>query len=112
MKKTISVDFDGTIVEQAFPKIGKLKPGVKEALTLLSEKYTIVVSSCRTSALFKRGENNPYLDEMRAFLDANEIPYDRIDLGNEGKVVAIAYIDDRAISFQDNWSEIAALLTE
>ncbi len=112
MKRTISIDFDGTIVEHDFPRIGKLKEGAKEAITALKEHYTIVISSCRTSAVFNRkeGAENPYFEQMKSFLDQNEIPYDRIDLGNEGKVVAVAYIDDRAISFRDNWLEIAQSL--
>lgn len=111
MKQTLSVDFDGTIVDHAFPLIGGLKPGVKEAITKLKEKYTIVISSCRASQLFNRGKPNKYVEEMRKFLDDNDIPYDRIDEGDEGKIVAVAYIDDRGIRYQDNWAQIAESLT-
>lgn len=108
MKKTLSIDFDGTIVEHEFPNIGPLIDGAKEALQRLSKKYEIVISSCRASRLFNHpGQKNPHLEEMIEFLDANEIPYDRIDMGNEGKVVAEYYIDDRAITFRDNWGTIS-----
>ena len=107
MKPTISVDFDGTICEHKFPSIGPLKPGAKEALQKLSKKYTIVISSCRGSKLFnRRFKDNPYIEEMREFLVKNGIPFDRIDMGDEGKVVAIHYIDDRAIDFKNNWDDI------
>lgn len=110
-KKTLSIDFDGTIVDHAFPRIGALKEGVKEALDQLKEFYVIVISSCRTSRLFNRPfSKNPYLDQMRDFLQANGIHYDRIDDGNEGKVVAFAYVDDRAIRFENNWPEITERL--
>lgn len=109
-KKTLSIDFDGTIVEHHFPEVGPLKPGVKEAIDLLKEKYTIVISSCRTSALFNRGIANVHLENMKRCLDDNNIHYDRIDLGNEGKVVASAYIDDRAVKFDNNWEQIARAL--
>lgn len=111
MKKTISVDFDGTIVEHAFPEIGDLKPGVKDALTRLSQTYEIVISSCRASALFAGAHRVDYVQRMKEFLDENQIPYDRIDMGNEGKIVAVAYIDDRGIEFKDNWHDIADRLT-
>lgn len=125
MKYTLCVDFDGTIVDHAFPEIGALKPGVKEALDRLSKKFVIVVSSCRSSALFKK--ENPeraipdqinacgrnFTEEMRDFLVKNEIPFDRIDMGDEGKIVALHYVDDRGIRFQNNWDFIAdAILGE
>lgn len=120
MKYTLCVDFDGTIVDHAFPEIGALKPGVREALTKLAERYVIVISSCRTSALFRKEKPEVAIPdqilpsarnfeaEMRKFLLDNEIPHDRIDMGDEGKVVALHYIDDRGVRFKDNWEHIAA----
>ena len=160
---TLSIDFDGTIVEHAFPEIGELKPGAKEAITELYEHFDIVISSCRASQLFRktptslsahrvielvakhvdvewdgeapcpkidagrlhaeleeyfhdcrpkaipdmqRADGRDYVREMKDFLDGYGIPYTRLDLGDEGKVVAVAYIDDRAIPFHDNWADI------
>lgn len=116
---TICIDFDGTIVDHAFPEIGALKPGAREAITRLHQHYRIVISSCRSSALFKQkdppiqipGQGAPdgrdYNNEMHDFLIANGIPFDRIDMGDEGKIVAVAYIDDKGIRFDNNWNEIA-----
>ncbi len=111
-KHTVAVDFDGTIVEHRFPNIGPLKPGAVEAIKKLYQKYEIVISSCRASTIFNPngpGTSKAYL-EMVEFLKENGIPYDRIDDGTEGKIVAIAYIDDRAIPFRDNWDEISRKL--
>jgi len=109
-RQTVSIDFDGTICEHRFPEIGPIKPGAKEALTRLITTSKRWISSCRASALFKRGPDNPYVDAMEKCLKDNEIPYTRIDRGDEGKVVAIAYVDDRGIRFEDNWPEIAEAL--
>lgn len=111
-KHTISIDFDGTIVEHRFPDIGPLKPGAIDAIKKLYQKYEIVISSCRASTIFNPegpGTSKSY-KEMVKFLDDNGIPYDRIDDGTEGKVVAVAYIDDRGIPFKNNWDEIARKL--
>lgn len=111
-KHTLAVDFDGTIVEHRFPDIGPLKAGAKEALERLHKKYTIVISSCRASTLFNPegpGTSQAFQDMVR-FLDEHQIPYDRIDDGTEGKIVAVAYIDDRAMPFADNWDQIARSL--
>jgi hypothetical protein len=106
--RTIAIDFDGTIVEHEFPAIGKIKEGAKEVINRLYEDYTIVISSCRTSRMFNgdgKAEENPKFLEMKRFLDDNGIKYDRIDMGDEGKVVAIAYIDDRGLRFT-NWRDM------
>jgi len=89
-----------------------LKPGAVEAIKKLFEKYDIVISSCRASTMFnpKGPGTSPAYKEMVKFLYDNGIPFTRIDNGTEGKVVAIAYIDDRGISFNDNWDEIARKL--
>lgn len=106
MKKTISIDFDGTICDWAFPGCGPLKPGAKEAIDTLKQDYIIVISSCRTSAMFKdQPDRAQIITAMVDFLSENDIYYDRIDNGEEGKIVAEAYIDDRAIRFT-SWDDV------
>lgn len=119
LRYTVCIDFDGTVVDHAFPEIGTLKPGAKEAIQKIHKHYAVVISSCRSSALFRKPnpeicipdqgapDGRDYIEEMRSFLLANEIPFDRIDMGDEGKVVAVAYIDDRGMRFTDNWREIS-----
>lgn len=108
-RPTVVVDFDGTIVEHAFPEIGKLKHGVVEALTELRKHFKVVISSCRNSSLFGP-ENRVYHEAMKAFLVAKEIPHDEVDEGDCGKVFATHYIDDRGIRFENNWPEIVKML--
>jgi len=112
--KTIVIDFDGTICGHAFPEIGEVKPGVKAALEKLRQHFEIVISSCRASKMFRNEDGSPshHVDAMVSWLDWHGIPYDRIDMGDEGKVVATAYIDDRAIRFEDNWEEITDQLIQ
>lgn len=110
-KQTIAIDFDGTICDWAFPHCGAPKAGVKEAIDKLKDKYEIVISSCRTCAYFKDHPDTPTIvQSMIDYLKEHQIYYDRIDMGNEGKVLAIAYIDDRAVPFKNNWREIAESL--
>ena len=107
-KPTLAIDFDGTIADDSnFPIIGEPKKGVKEAIDKLSEKYEIVIDSCRTSRVFKKSPvYQKRIDEMIGWLNENKIKYDRINMGDEGKVLAEAYIDNRAIRFEDNWDKI------
>jgi len=103
--KTLAVDFDDTI----FIWGGQLVPGAKEALIALSEKYRIVIYSCRSNKRHGGGDPNKpssMAKDMIYFLESNGIPYNKIDMGDEGKVDADVYIDDRAIEFKNNWGEI------
>lgn len=119
-QKTICVDFDGTVVDHAFPAIGKLKPGVREALRSFRQMgYKVLVYSCRTCKWFPDeflapGEtldmNRQCVREMIEFLDENQIPYDEIDDGTKGKPLAEYYIDDKAIRFNNNWDFIKSFI--
>lgn len=116
--KRICVDFDGTICDHEFPKIGKVKPGAKEALeTFKRLGYYIIIWSCRTCSWDKEIFNLPeemdchslerlHVKNMVEYLAQEQIPYDIIDDGFKGKPVADFYIDDKAIRFDDNWADI------
>lgn len=114
----LCIDFDGTICEHQYPKIGALKPGAKAALDLFkSLGYKITIYTCRTCHhhydVFGGDPSQPTLErqhvlEMIQYLKDNQIPYDEIDDGSKGKPLADAYIDDRGIEFKDNWPQIAA----
>ena len=105
----IAVDFDGTVVEHHYPKIGPIKTGAKEALQAFHKAgHKIVIWTCRAGKEEK---------EVRAFLTSNEIPFDTInnpimgaDLGTR-KIYADLYIDDKGIRFDDNWDDLRRLIT-
>lgn len=108
-KKTIAVDFDGTISDSKYPDMGTPKPGVAKALKKLQEKYLIVIYSCRTSKSWG-DTSRANQKQIEKFLKKHKIPFDYVDDGSEGKVFAEYYIDDRAVRFNDNWPEIASAL--
>lgn len=50
----IGIDFDGTIVDDAFPEIGKVKPLAKETIGALIEKgHEVVIWTCRDYGVIK-----------------------------------------------------------
>lgn len=113
LKPTIAVDFDGTVVNAEYPEIGSMKAGVREALaTFRRIGYQIIIYSCRSCFWYPEvfGGGTPQsrapFQNMKLFLDANDIPYDEIDDGTKGKAYAALYIDDKGMRFQDNWHEI------
>jgi len=114
--KTLAIDFDGTLCDFAFPGIGKVKQGAKEAIDKFRELgYKIIIYSCRTCHwhydIFGGSPDQPVMErdrvkEMISWLAENGIEYDEVDDGSRGKPSANAYIDDKGIRFQDNWKEI------
>jgi hypothetical protein len=105
----IAVDFDGTVVDHRYPKIGELKEGAKEALQAFRKAgHKIAIWTCRMGQEEK---------DVRAFLVANEIPFDTVnapimgaDLGTR-KIYADVYIDDKGIRFEDNWNDLRRIIT-
>lgn len=106
--KTLAVDFDGVIHGYSNGWQNGIiydapVPGAKEALEKLdSEGYTILIYSTRCNEEYwEDGDNR--VEDVKNYLDLHQIPYTSIHTG--GKPKATMYIDDRAISFQGNWSD-------
>ncbi len=105
----IAVDFDGTIVENAYPEVGKpMKNAVKALRYFKEQKHTIIINSCRAG---------DYLDDMTHYLLYNDIPFDFINendpkrtsqYGSDTrKISADIYIDDKNIFCHSiDWDEI------
>lgn len=107
MDKVLCIDFDGTICDFDYPEMGEPKAGIKEAFQRLKDRgWTIHILSCRTNVELKKYpiDRTMQVREMKEYLDKHEIPYDEVL--NKDKPLAVWYIDDRGISFQDNWDEI------
>ncbi len=105
--KLIAVDFDGTIVEDNYPKIGKPKPFAFETLKLLQQKgYRLILWTYRTG---KR------LDEAVAFCREQgiefyavnkEYPEEVYDETSPRKIHADMFIDDRNFGGFPGWGVI------
>jgi len=110
--KTIAVDFDGTIVENKFPEIGKEKLFAIETLKMLQKKqhklilWTFrhgkkldeAVEFCRERGLEFYAVNNSHPDEVFDPKSASR------------KINADIFIDDRNIGGYLEWGEIIELL--
>src|SRR5690606_41097771 len=107
----IAVDFDGTIVEDAYPKIGKPLLFAFETLQKLqNEGHRLILWTYRS------GEK---LDEAVAFCEDNNVhfyavnksfPEEEFDGSFSRKIHADLVIDDRNIGGFLGWGEIYQLL--
>ena len=96
----ISIDFDGVIVEDAWPEVGDIIPGARETIRKWYDVdgHWIIINSCRT------GDE---LEAMIGVLNYYKIPFDAINenlawrIAQYGtdprKIGADIYIDDHNI---------------
>jgi len=106
----LAIDFDGTIVEHTYPKIGKLKPNAKETINKWYEEgHKIIIWSCRM---------NKEKKEAELFLKENGIKFHTFNknvivndtFNPEPKIFAHVYIDDRGFRYTDekyNWEYLS-----
>ncbi|MBJ7879108.1 BT0820 family HAD-type phosphatase [Gelidibacter salicanalis] len=109
----IAVDFDGTIVEDRYPGIGKPRIFAFETLKRLQEDgHRLILWTYRS------GKS---LDEAVAFCKDNGItfyavnssfPEEQFDTSKSRKINADLFIDDRNIGGALGWGEIYQMITD
>lgn len=108
--RELLVDFDGTLAQWAYPDMGEPTAGAAHAIaTLRRLGYRIIVWSARMDrSLYSVAERAQTLNAITDWLARYEIVVDDIDCGLDGKRVAGAYIDDKAIAFRGDWIDVLA----
>lgn len=112
-RRKIAVDFDGTIVEDRYPAIGRERPFALRTLRALQERgFTLVLWTCRTGK---------ELEEAVEFCRAGGVTFMGVNESFEGelyagglcprKLDADIYIDDRNFGGLPSWGEIYQRLT-
>ena len=112
MSKKIAVDFDGTLCEYAFPKIGNQTPEQKELLELLIE---LKKAGHKIILWTNRGDNDEYkvLTEAVDWCRSKGLEFDAVNenlsdqkkiSGYSPKIMADYYIDDKALQFGEEVS--------
>jgi len=110
---TLAIDFDGTIVEDAYPKIGKPNAFAFETLKKLQQNgHRLLLWT------YRHGKS---LDEAVAFCKKNGLefyavncsfPNEVFDPKKSRKINADLFIDDRNVGGFYGWGEVYQLLTE
>ena len=112
--KKLAIDFDGTIVEDAYPSIGKPKIFAFETLKKLqSEGYRLILWT------YRHGKS---LEEAVEFCRKNGVEFYAVNSSFEGeifddetqsrKIDADLFIDDRNLGGFPGWVEIYNIITE
>ena len=100
-KPNVAVDLDAVLAEyESFEhvfKLGRPIAGARAFLDALSTFARIVIHTTRLSPRYNPGHSHAALiDSITQWLEEWEMPYDELWV-NEGKPIAVAYIDDRAV---------------
>ncbi|WP_026755162.1 BT0820 family HAD-type phosphatase [Sediminibacter sp. Hel_I_10] len=112
-KLVIAIDFDGTIVEDAYPKIGKPRIFAFETMKRLQKDgHRLILWTYRCGSK---------LDEAVAFCKENGItfyavnhsfPEEQFENSISRKIHADLFIDDRNIGGVLGWGEIYQMITK
>ncbi len=110
----IAVDFDGTIVEHKYPKIGKTQMFAFETLKQLQkQRHQLILWTYRSGDL---------LDEAVEFCNTNGVEFYAVNKNypdeiyddniSGRKILADIYIDDRNVGGFLGWSKIWQIINE
>jgi hypothetical protein len=103
----IAVDFDGTIVEAAYPAIGKEKlfafPTMKE---LQKRGHQLILWTCRTGKELDEAIEFCKNHGVEFYAANKNYPEEIYDNSQSRKIDADIYIDDRNINGFPGWSEV------
>lgn len=113
--RTVCIDLDGVLAEytkwQGSDHFGDVIPAGVELCRMLKEAgCTVIIFTCRMNA---QGVNSDFIAIRKAisnWLHLNNIEFDHIALHVEGKPFANAYVDDRAVEFDNNSNEVDNML--
>ena len=107
----IAVDFDGTIVEHAFPQIGKPIPfAIETLLKLQKEGYRLVLWTVRTGRLLNEAVQYCRERGLEFYAINCEYPEEKITPDTGRKIAADIYIDDRNLGALPDWGVINSII--
>ena len=112
---TIAVDFDGTIVEHAYPQIGKEQPFATETLRqLINDHHRLVLWTVREGALLQEAIDWCKERGIEFYAVNRDYPEEEKEKNNHfsRKLKVDVWIDDRNIGGLPDWGTIYRMIRE
>ena len=112
---TIAVDFDGTIVEHRYPKIGKELPFATQTLRMLIEdRPKLILGSVREGKLLEEAVEWCRERGIEFYAVNKDFPEEDLEKNQHfsRKLKADIWIDDRNIGGLPDWGTIYQMITE
>ena len=108
----IAVDFDGTIVEHAYPQIGRAVPFAIDVLRRLQEEghHQLILWTVREGELLQAAIDYCKDKGLEFYAINSNYPELQIDSNGPRKIIADCYIDDRNIGGLPEWGIIYRMI--
>lgn len=108
----IAVDFDGTIVKDAYPKIGKPLIFAFDTLKRFQEKgHRLILWTYRSGKPLDEAVNFCESNGVKFYAVNKSFPEEILDPKQSRKIDADVFIDDRNIGGMKSWGEIYQEIT-
>ncbi len=108
----IAVDFDGTIVEDAYPKIGKTRIFAFETLQRLQQDgHRLILWTYRSGIKLQEAIEFCRENGIEFYAVNASFPEEKFDNDRSRKIHADLFIDDRNIGGILGWGEIYHMIT-
>lgn len=111
---TIAVDFDGTIVEHAYPAIGREKPFAVETLKMLvADGHRIILWTVREGDLLDEAVNWCEKRGVKLFAVNKDFPEENENefIDHSRKLKVDMFIDDRNVGGLPDWGTLYQIIT-
>ena len=110
---TLAIDFDGTIVEDAYPKIGKPKLFAFETLKKLQQDgHRLILWTYRYGKTLQDAVDFCKENGLEFYAVNCSFPNEEYDPKKSRKINADLFIDDRHVGGFYGWGEIYQLLSD
>ena len=112
--KILAIDFDGTIVEDAYPKIGKPRIFAFETLLKLQEKgHRLILWTYRSGRKLQEAVDYCKENGIEFYAVNKSYPEEVLDNSISRKIHADIFIDDRNFGDLPDWGNVyRAILNE
>ena len=111
-KLIIAVDFDGTIVEDGYPKIGKTRIFAFETLKRLQQDgHRLILWTYRNGTKLQEAVDFCKDNGIEFYAVNASFPEEKFDYSRSRKIHADLFIDDRNIGGILGWGEIYQMIT-
>ena len=112
---TIAVDFDGTIVEHEYPRIGRERPFATDTLKkLIAQQHQLILWTVREGKLLQEAIDWCKERGVEFYAINRDYPEEEKEKNNNfsRKLKVDVWIDDRNIGGLPDWGTIYQMITE
>jgi len=111
-KLIIAIDFDGTIVDDAYPKIGKTRLFAFETLKRLQDDgHRLILWTYRSGLRLEEAVKFCEDNGIQFYAVNKSFPEEQFDYTKSRKIYADLFIDDRNIGGVLGWGEVYQMIT-